>query len=380
MPEQHYKRKASVGLNRTPRQMLPVPGEGGYNYPRGPYGKTGFPGSTPASRRTHTQDGTGRKDPSDRGIPKITISGQQDQWERLPARRSYAGSYIGGEGGVLEDSDLTEPRPKRPTTIRELIGFLAGRQVQPPARVKKRTTGPERRATPHIGANAPGSQNVRNTYARRYKADPALWRSYRPSPNPGKTGAQFDAPARYHPDTTVHGHPDGKPVPGQPPNAGPVVFVQSRFVSAEGAQEDYAMDRPMLFAKGGPPPAIPPGAAPHIRGGRYSGQRYFGELGDQQQIGLDTDAYGISRRRGPRHRPVRFEMPAPHTANYYDVPPDEGTQAPDVIHRSQPVQRQAGRAPLRAGGAVRKTSKPPRGGGGGARTARPSVGGRPRRG
>lgn len=96
------------------------------------------------------------------------------------------------------------------------------------------------------------------------------------------------------------------------------------------------MNRPMLFARGGTPAPYPPGydGNEHIRGGRLSGQRYFGAIRDQQRIGLDSDAYGISRRRGPRHRPVRFELPAPHAANYYDVAPVQGTEAPDMIHRS----------------------------------------------
>jgi len=112
------------------------------------------------------------------------------------------------------------------------------------------------------------------------------------------------------------------------------VRVQSRYVSREGAQEGYAMNRPMLFSRGGTPPAIPPGANPHIRGGRMSGQRYFGALIDQQRIGLPSDSFGIKRRRGPNHRPVRFSTPAPWSANFYDVPGDAGDQVPDMIHES----------------------------------------------
>ena len=101
------------------------------------------------------------------------------------------------------------------------------------------------------------------------------------------------------------------------------------------------MDRPMLLAKGGTPPAQPHGAAPHIRGGRYDGTRYFGALDDQAKIGLPSDSYGIKRARGPNHRPVRFEQPPPWTANYYDVPPDQGDPAPDMIHRAPTATRKA---------------------------------------
>jgi hypothetical protein len=203
-----------------------------------------------------------------------------------------------------------------------------------------RSTRPEHRMTPVIGG-APGSENVRNEVAQRYKARPELWRAYRPAANPGKTGARMTGPSHYHPGTQVHGDPDGKPVPGMTvnPGTGPTVVVQSRFVSHEGSQEGYAMNRDLFFAEGGTPAAQPRGAAPHIRGGRYDGTRYFGALDDQQKIGLPSDSFGIKRARGPNHRPVRFEQPPPWTANYYDVPPDEGETAPDMIHRAPAAAR-----------------------------------------
>jgi hypothetical protein len=295
VPGQHRPARGGI-KGKSPRTpALPEPGIGGYDYPRGPMGKTGFPGSTPASKRTHTQGRDGRKD---RAATQQPITVQQREYYDLPAHRP---------GG-----DPSQPRARQ-----------------------MRSTAPERRMVP-VSEHAPGSQNVRNTIAQRYKAVPGQVRAYRASPNPGKTGARLDGASRYHPDIYVHGHPDGKPVPGMASQPGypPMVVVSSRYVSREGGQEGYAVDRPMLFAKGGTPPRQPHGAAPHIRGGRMSGQRYFGALADQQRIGLDSDAYGISRRRGPRHRPMRFEVPSPHAANYYDVPPHDGTEAPDMIHRS----------------------------------------------
>ncbi len=204
--------------------------------------------------------------------------------------------------------------------------------------------------TPVIGG-APGSQNVRNDYAQRYKARPELVRAYQPSPNPGKTGARLDGPSQYHPGVTVRGHPDGKPVPGMDANPGPPpsVAVQSRFVSGEGAQEGYAVDRPMLFTKGGTPPAYPAGyiGNEHIRGARMSGTRYFGAVRDQQRIGRQDDAYGIARARGPRHRPVAFVQPPPRAANYYDEGAAAGDSDPDMIHRSP--ARVRGRRSVRRG-------------------------------
>jgi hypothetical protein len=297
MPAVHRKRDAGF-KRRTPRSKPPTmtdpePGIGGYDYPRGPFGATGFPGSTPASPRTKTEQ---RPDGA-RGLRQLDPEANQAEWAMLPTRR------------------------------------VNGTPRQPYAR-QMRSTAPETRMTPVIGG-APGSENVRNQVAQRYKARPELVREYRASPNPGKTGAVLDGPSRFHPGTVVHGHPDGKPVPGMAPQPGypPMVAVQSRYVSDEGAQEGYAVNRPLLFAKGGTPAAQPPGAAPHVRGGRYSGLRYFGDLGDQQRIGLPSDSFGIARARGPRHRPVQFVQPAPHAASYYDLPP-EADEPPDMIHRS----------------------------------------------
>lgn len=309
MPAQTVKRRTGL-KGRSPRAGLPEPGIGGYDYPAGPYGATGFPGSTAAGPVTHTQ----MPPEGARGTRQLTPGGNQDEWARLPARRP------GGD-------------PSQPT-----------------ARTGRETRG-ERRMSPVIGG-APGSQNVRNTYAQRYKAVPGQWRGYRPAPNPGKTGATLMGASQFHPDATSYGNPDGKPVPGMPSQPGyPEVEVCSRFVSEHGSNDGYAMNRDLAFDKGGVA-AFPEQyeGVRHLRGGRLTGQRYFGALEQQQKIGLESDAFGIARARGPRHRPLRFEVPPPRTANYYDVPPDEGTSAPDMIHRS----------PGQSHRSHRTTGKPPR--------------------
>jgi hypothetical protein len=306
VPAQTVKRRTGLKA-RTPRVAVPLPGVGGYDYPRGPYGATGFPGSTPAAPKTHTQGPDGR---DDRGGTNQSVTAQHAEWALLPTRRPNG----------------TPRQPYARTHRGEHAGTWTGE------------TGPEQRSTPVVGG-APGSQNVRNTYAQRYKARPELVRAYRASANPGKTGARLDGPSRYHPGTFVHGHPDGKPVPGMAPQPGypPFVTVQSRFVSSEGAQEGYAVNRPLMFAKGGvapyPSSYVAASGNQHLRGGRLTGNRYFGALVDQQQIGLPTDSYGIARARGPRHRPVSFEQPAPWTANYYDQAPATAPPA-DMIRQS----------------------------------------------
>lgn len=334
MPAQHDKRRA--GLRKgTGRGGIPHPGEGGYDYPRGPYGATGFPGSTPASlRRTgHTQGPEGRLDPQYQGRPTLTVP---DVWARDTGPQAL---------------DVGPVRTNRPQPSYSEVEFIPGTAPAPgnrflrpngsprlPRARQMRSTSAEHRMTPHIGAVPMGGRKPpRNQTAQRWKAVPGMVREYRPAPNPGKTGAHLVGTSQYHPGVAVFGDPEGGPIPGMaynPDGTPPQVTVLSRFVSAEGAQEGYAMNRPMLFTRGGTPAAIPHGADPHIRGARMSGQRYFGALVDQQRIGLPSDSYGISRRRGPRHRPVRFDLPVPWTANYYDVPGDTAVQDPDMIHRS----------------------------------------------
>ena len=57
--------------------------------------------------------------------------------------------------------------------------------------------------------------------------------------------------------------------------------------------------------------------------------------------------YGVSRLRGPNHRPVYFNEPAPWTSQYYDTTasvgtpdsPGPGGQAPDAIYTSPDLGR-----------------------------------------
>lgn len=328
------------GLGRSPRvAALPEPGIGGYDYPRGPYGATGFPGSTPAALRrlsAHTQTQEGRRD---RQLTTTQIWARDTGPEFVDPTPVMVPEPEPSEGHIRFRPG-TQPEPGNRFYRRN------GTPRQPRAR-QMRSTKPEHRMIPDIGANAPGSQNVRNKVAQRYKAKPEIVRGYRPAANPGKTGAHLTGGSQYHPGQPVYGDPEGGPIPGMPFNPDgtpPQVFVQSRFTEHEGgAQEGYAVNRPPMLAKGGTYGSFrfaSEGYNPHIRGGRLTGQRYFGAIRDQQRIGAETvwprkDAYGIKRARGPNHRPVRFEVPEPHTANYYDVPPNEGTAAPDMIHRAQ---------------------------------------------
>lgn len=327
MPAQHRR---SRGLATSPRaSALPMPGISGYAYPRGPFGASGFPGSTPASRKTKGQGRDGRKDPSYQGRPTITATG-------IRAR----------DTGPEFDNPATREVP-RPQTSYGQVRFRPGTSPRagntyiapsglprnPKARRLDLTTGPEHRMTPVFDVPME-VKTIRNDRAQRWKAAPGQIRDYRPSPNPGHTGAQLDGPSQFHPGQMVHGHPDGKPIPGSPGT----VTVLSRAVFGLDAESSdyYAMNREERFTKGGTPAPYPAWyrGDRHLRGGRLTGQRYFGDIEDQQQIGLPTDAYGISRARGPRHRPVRFEQPPSWSANYYDAPAPAGATSPDLVHQS----------------------------------------------
>jgi hypothetical protein len=279
-------------LNRRPRRGgSPLPGAGGYDYPRGPVGATGFPGSTPAAPPTHPQTPEGQKgarqthgEQVTHGVPQWSPTQNQDEWDR----------FLGPDG----------------------------LPYNPRARNQPLATGYERRTDPPINRTPPGGQKLRNTVALKVHAIPGPARQYLSAPNPGKQGGlpARDGSAGYDNDA-------GTVVGGQPGT----VTVPSRLVLPPDS-DGYAVQRPIPIRTH----AFPPGYSGdrHLRGAILSGERYMGPLRDQQQIGLNSDAYGISRRRGPRHRPVRFERPAPWSANYYDVAPEQGTQAPDMIHRS----------------------------------------------
>jgi hypothetical protein len=354
MPAQHQRPRA--GLRRgTGRGGIPHPGEGGYNYPAGPYGATGFPGSTAARRgATKPQGPTGRKDPQFLGRPTLT---NPEVWARDtgPAAVDVAPTRTPRPQPRYSEVEFTPGEPSGPSRFIRANGTPR----QPRAR-QLRSTSPEHRMTPVVGAlELPERKPVRNSYAQRWRAIPGTIREYSPAPNPGKTGARLMGPSQYHPGVTIYGAPDGKPVPGMDSNPGPPpsVVVSSRYVSLEGGQEGYAVNRPLVFTKGGSPNNYPAGYAGnrHLRGGRMTGQRYFGAIEDQQRIGIPSDSYGIQRKRGPRHRPVRFDLPTPHSANYYDVAPQAGTEAPDMIHRNPPPRprsvpsRRAAQGPRRTG-------------------------------
>ena len=122
--------KALFGGRSQPPDPQPDPGQGGYAYPRGPYGETGFPGSSPQATPTHGQ-GSG-----DTRNQRETVTGNQVEWDNNPP-----GNWTGDVGWRI-----------------------------PPNRAGHKDT--ERYSRPDISSGIPGNERQRNTrfYAGRRAA------------------------------------------------------------------------------------------------------------------------------------------------------------------------------------------------------------------
>jgi len=181
------------------------------------------------------------------------------------------------------------------------------------------TETPPTQREPVIGAGTPGSANVRNEIAQRYKNTPGQVHTYHSASRPDQADPARNGQAA-----------DGSVKPDQVSSP---VSVPNRFVFPGGGNITYAMLREMPYG----------GRGNGARGAALSGERYYGTgQADQFWNGGQGD-YGVSRLRGARHkRPVAFTQPAPWSANYYDTTADVGTpdapgpgaQSPNMIYVS----------------------------------------------
>jgi hypothetical protein len=163
------------------------------------------------------------------------------------------------------------------------------------------STTPWIHAQAPLGGQAPGSENVRNQVAQRYKARPGQVRTYR-------SAARADqAPVL----------PGGQAVDGNvhPQLAAQDVSVPSRFVMP-GATTGWSVQRRMPYT----------GRGDGARGAQLSGQRYYGTGQQDQFWNAGQGNYGIARVQGQGNkRPVAFTEPAPWTQNFYDTTSEVGT-------------------------------------------------------
>lgn len=316
---------ALFGGRSRPPDPNPLPGQGGYAMPPGPFGEGGFSGSTSATR---------------------TFRGRSPRAVKLDkAHLGGIGNELGGpvavqsayRGDAPSRSPRTTPEAVVPQTLarQELQdtpgtfyggpmlstgpgnGTAGGELGADSAHNPRATTTLYSGAQHQISTGVPGAQNVRNSYAQNYKARPGQLRTYMSAPR---------ADQGYGPDEA----------------ASAPVTAESRFVFAGGGVQTWSVERQMPYT----------GRGDGARGADLNGLRYYA-TGAPQFLDGGQGHYGIARLRGPNHRPTVFAEPAPWSANYYDTTASVGTpqnpgpasQAPDMVY----VSPQAGRASNRTG-------------------------------
>lgn len=305
------------GKARREDPTNPVPGIGGYAMGPGPAGTAGYPGSTAATRTMRGRNARLAKIRSDTNTGWESGLGNATVTQQSSYRAETHGSKV---QSPRDTPTVTTPKGQLRQNLQSTPGeyyggpmpktgpgnnTAGGNPMGPAQRVgghsQRDTTTPWTQAQAPLGGQAPGSENVRNQIAQRYKAKPGEVRAYR-------SAARADqAPVL----------PGGQGVDGnvKPELATTEVFVPSRFVMA-GAQTGWSVQRRMPYT----------GRGDGARGAQLTGQRYYGTGQQDQFWNAGQGNYGIDRQRGSRHkRPVAFTEPAPWTANFYDTTPEVGT-------------------------------------------------------
>ncbi len=295
----------------------PLPGIGGYAMGPGPAGTAGFPGSTAATRTMQGRNARLAKVRSDTNTGWESGLGTESVTRQASYRAETQGSKI---QSPRETSTVSTPKGQLRQNMQSSPGEFYGGPMQhtgpgnntaggtpmsPAQRAgghsQRDTTTPWTRAQAPLGGLAPGSENVRNQIAQKYKAKPGDVHTYR-------SAARADqAPVL----------PGGQDVDGNvhPNLASQDVTVPSRFVMP-GAQTGWSILREMPYG----------GRGDGARGAQLSGQRYYGTGQQDQFWNSGQGNYGIARQRGSGNkRPVAFTEPAPWTQNFYDTTNEVGT-------------------------------------------------------
>ena len=305
-----FGRKAQPDAN-------PLPGIGGDDSARGPAGQDGFPGST---AQTRTFPGRNPNQPR-------STQGPGGDWTTIKAETNYGITPV-TEARAAMQADPREFYGGQP--LRTRPGYdLAGQNplsgaAEAGGHSQRDTTTAWIDAQPQISGGVPGSANVRNAIARRYKAVPGQLHTYLSNARPDQAGVN---PGGQATDGNVH-----------PGRAVGEVTVPSRFVFAGGGVQSWSVQREMPYG----------GRGDGARGAELTGSRYYMAGQEGQFANAGQGGYGHARLAGPRHRPTVFAEPAPWSTNYYDTTPSTGTpdnpgpggQAPDLVH----ISPQAGRA------------------------------------
>lgn len=306
-------------LHPQPPQGSPLgevqPGLGGYDMPAGPAGQSGFPGSTSAVRtfrgatpravKIEADTNTGFEQglsatPQVRQVPRTpgvrirnprlapAVSTPQPELTRQLQNNSPAEFYGGPPLKVRQGDETAGGNP---------LGKQGGHSVRD-------TETPMTQRQPQISGGVPGSANVRNTIAERYKNPPGQAHTYMSAPR----GDQAAQP----------------------------VTVENRFVFEGGGVQTWYTERQMPYT----------GRGDGARGADLNGQRYYAE-GAPQFLNAGSGSYGVGRLQGPNHRPTNFQQPAPWSANYYDTTDSVGTadqpgtaaQSPNLVYTSPSAGR-----------------------------------------
>lgn len=342
--------KALFGGRTRPADPDPLPGLGGYAQGAGPSGENGFPGSTSRTRSFQSRDPRNGVPGNWTTIKADTNTGFDQKLSSTPQVRqaSYRADEFNTRRGMgqaispRQTPKTATPQPQLTATMQQNSpaeffggpmlktgpgndtagGELSSRTAHNP----RETTTLWKNAQPVIGTDVPGSNDVRNQIAQRYKNKPGqthtYWAAYRADQaqvNP--TGQASDGNVQIH--------------EGQQQ-----VSVQNRFVFPGGGNLTWAVLRQMPYT----------GRGNGARGAELNGQRRYATGQQTQFWNAGQGDYGVARLRGSQNkRPVGFTEPAPWTANFYDTTDSVGTsdnpnsnpaQAPDMIY----VSPNAGRA------------------------------------
>lgn len=300
--------------------MEPAPGIGGVTLGAGPANQSGFPGST---SQTRTFPSNGRTPNSPRSV-KIRADYDTDANSRsgsTPEVRQVA------KRGDIRGASLLSPRQTPSVVLPQTVirqemqhnsdaeffggpalttGFgnnTAGGEPLSPAQYNHGhsaidTTTPLSRAPVPISGDVPGSENVRNTIAERYKNKPGDIHTYQSAPRADQATVN---PGGQATDGNVHAEAVRQ-----------TVSVPNRY--AYDGFTSWAVTREMPYA----------GRGDGARGADLNGQRYYATGQTGQFLNGGQGEYGIARQRGSK-RPVGFIQPAPWTANVYDTTDSVGT-------------------------------------------------------
>ena len=302
-------------------------GMGGARQGPGPAGTSGVPGTTSVTRTFH-----GRS-PRDVKINADSDVGFNQGLDGVDIRQESR-AHSSGQRNPRDTPEVVTPRPKAIADLRrsprEWFGGLplrsdavspgthaAGGGLNPlmPARM--------RAATPPMTPKPPGPAASRTSAA--------ACRGRRTCGTRSRSGGRT-RPARCT-STWPPRRPDqgpgglaGQGAGGGRRNLGSPVSVPSRYVWDQGGVQTWSVQRQMPYG----------GKGDGARGASLNGTRYYAE-GPPIAVNAALGSYGVSRLRGPRHRPVYFNEPAPWTSQFYDTTASWGPRT---------SRGQAGRPPM----------------------------------